>query len=122
MAVVTQAPNGNVRLSRPLSPTHRGSAGFPGGQAGKNPHAAQERQEAGVRSSGREGPLEQDAAATQCSCLESPMDGGASWATVHGVTESRTRLSDLADADREHSELLRGSYRLNVHVPSDFIC
>ena len=23
----------------------------------------------------------------QCSCLENPMDGGAWWATVHGVTE-----------------------------------
>ena len=24
----------------------------------------------------------------QCSCLGNPMDGGAWWATVHGVTES----------------------------------
>ena len=31
----------------------------------------------------------------QCSCLENPMDGGAWWATVHGVAESRTRLSDF---------------------------
>ena len=31
----------------------------------------------------------------QYSCLENPMDRGAWWATVHGVTESRTRLSDL---------------------------
>ena len=30
----------------------------------------------------------------QYSCLEKPMDGGAWWATVHGVTKSRTRLSD----------------------------
>ena len=29
------------------------------------------------------------------SCLENPMDGGAWWATVHGVTKSRTRLSDF---------------------------
>ena len=29
----------------------------------------------------------------QCSCLENPMDGGAWQAAVHGVTESRTRLS-----------------------------
>ena len=28
-------------------------------------------------------------------CLENPMDRGAWWATVHGVTESRTRLSDF---------------------------
>ena len=31
----------------------------------------------------------------QNSCLENPMDGGAWWATVHGVTKSRTRLSDF---------------------------
>ena len=31
----------------------------------------------------------------QHSCLENPMDGGALWAAVHGVTKSRTRLSDF---------------------------
>ena len=31
----------------------------------------------------------------QYSCLENPMGGGAWWATVHGVTKSRTRLSDF---------------------------
>ena len=31
----------------------------------------------------------------QYSCLENPMDGGAWWATAHGVAESRTRLSDF---------------------------
>ena len=31
----------------------------------------------------------------QYSCLENPMDRGAWWATVHGVTKSRTRLSDF---------------------------
>ena len=31
----------------------------------------------------------------QYSCLENPMDGGAWWATVHGVTKSWTRLSDF---------------------------
>ena len=29
----------------------------------------------------------------QYSCLENPMDRGAWWATVHGVTKSRIRLS-----------------------------
>ena len=32
----------------------------------------------------------------QCSCLETPMDRGAWWATVHGVAKSWTRLSDQA--------------------------
>ena len=31
----------------------------------------------------------------QYSCLENPMDGGAWWATVHGVAYSWTRLSDF---------------------------
>ena len=31
----------------------------------------------------------------QYSCLENPMDGGAWWATVHGVAKSQTRLSDF---------------------------
>ena len=31
----------------------------------------------------------------QYSRLENPMDGGAWWAAVHGVTKSRTRLSDF---------------------------
>ena len=29
-------------------------------------------------------------------CLENPMDGGAWSATVHGVTKSRTRLSNFS--------------------------
>ena len=31
----------------------------------------------------------------QHSCLENSMDGGAWWATVHGVAKSQTRLSDF---------------------------
>ena len=31
----------------------------------------------------------------QSSCLENPMEGGAWWAAVHGVAQSRTRLSDF---------------------------
>ena len=31
----------------------------------------------------------------QYSCLENPLDGGAWWATVHGVAKSRTRLNDF---------------------------
>ena len=38
---------------------------------------------------------EGDGTLLQYSCLENPMDGGASWAAVHGVAKSRTRLSDF---------------------------
>ena len=34
----------------------------------------------------------------QYSCLENPMDGGAWWAAVHGVTQSRTRLKRLSSS------------------------
>ena len=32
----------------------------------------------------------------QCSCLENPRDGGAWWAAVYRVTQSRTRLKRLS--------------------------
>ena len=43
-----------------------------------------------MRSNGNGNPL-------QYSCLENPMDGGAWWATVHGVAKSRIRLSDFTN-------------------------
>ena len=52
-------------------------------------------QETQVRPLGWEDPLEEEMA-THSSILawRIPMDRGAWWATVHGVTESQTRLSD----------------------------
>ena len=35
----------------------------------------------------------------QYSCLGNPMDRGDRWATVHGVTKSRTRVSTGRNAD-----------------------
>ena len=32
----------------------------------------------------------------QCSCLGNPRDGGAWWAAIYGVTQSRTRLKGLS--------------------------
>ena len=34
----------------------------------------------------------------QCSCLENPRDGGAWWAVVYGVAQSRTRLKRLSSS------------------------
>ena len=34
----------------------------------------------------------------QCSCLENPRDGGAWWAAVYGVAQSRTRLKRLSNS------------------------
>ena len=37
----------------------------------------------------------------QCFCLENPRDGGAWWAAVYGVAQSRTRLKWLSSSDVE---------------------
>ena len=37
----------------------------------------------------------------QCSCLENPKDGGAWWAAVYGVTQSRTRLKRLSSSSSQ---------------------
>ena len=34
----------------------------------------------------------------QCSCLENPRDGGAWWAAIYGVTQSRTGLKQLSSS------------------------
>ena len=36
----------------------------------------------------------------QCSCLENLRDGGAWWAAVYGVAQSRTRLKRLNSSSR----------------------
>ena len=37
-----------------------------------------------------------------CSCLERPRDGGAWWAAIYGVTQSRTRLKRLSSSKRPY--------------------
>ena len=39
----------------------------------------------------------------QYSCLENPMEGGAWWASVHGVVKSQTQLSDFTFTFHFHS-------------------
>jgi len=52
-------------------------------------------QETWVRSLGWEDPPEEDMAThSSIPAWRIPMDRGAWWATVHGVTKSRTRLRD----------------------------
>ena len=40
----------------------------------------------------------------QCSCLENPGDGGAWWAAIYGVAQSRTRLKRLSSSSSSSSE------------------
>ena len=44
----------------------------------------------------------------QCSCLENPRDGGAWWAAVYGVAQSRTRVKRLSSSSS--SFLKQGHY------------
>ena len=39
----------------------------------------------------------------QYSCLENPMDGGAWWAPVHGITKNWTQLSDFTFTFQSHA-------------------
>ena len=47
----------------------------------------------------------------QCSCLENPRDGGARWAAVYGVAQSRTRLKRLSSSSRSSSQRGEGKTR-----------
>ena len=54
------------------------------------------------------------------SCLENPMDGGAWWATVHGVTKSWTQLSDFTFTFHLHAlekEMATHSSVLALKIP-----
>ena len=56
----------------------------------------------------------------QYSCLENPMDGGAWWATVHGVAEGQTLLSDFTFTFHFHAlekEMATHSSVLTWRIP-----
>ena len=53
----------------------------------------------------------------QCSCLESPRDGEASWAAFYGVAQSRTwlkRLSSSSSSSRDLAAAAAGSQFIEV--------
>ena len=69
--------------------------GFPGGTVVKNPPTnARDARDVGSTPGSGIHPEEAHGNPLQYSCLENPMDRRAWWATVHGVTENWTRLSD----------------------------
>ena len=61
------------------------SQGFPGGSVVKNP-PANEGDMGSISGLGRS-PREGNGNSLQYSCLGNPIDSGAWWATVHGITE-----------------------------------
>ena len=70
----------------------------------------------------------------QCSCLENPRDGGAWWAAVYGVAQSRTRLKWLSSSNKgtfwstdrtsTHEFLWDTIQSITIHplAPQKFMC
>ena len=52
----------------------------------------------------------------QYSCLENPMERGAQWATVHRVSKSWIRLSDLA-----HTQAPRSQFSIKGFLPAPLL-
>ena len=66
----------------------------------------------------------------QCSCLENPMDRGAWWASIYGVTQSRTQLKRLSssitigckkfkETQQNHKDIQNAAYDNQVVKASD---
>ena len=69
--------------------------GFLGGSVVKNtPANARDTGDVGLSPESGRSPRRGNGTPLQDSCLDNPMDRGASRATVHGVAKSWTRLSD----------------------------
>ena len=69
--------------------------GLPSGAMVKNPPAnAGDSKDMRLISRLGRFPGERNGYASQCSCLENPMDRGAWWATIHGVAKSRIQLTE----------------------------
>ena len=52
--------------------------------------------------------LEKETTTHLCSCLENSRDGGAWWAAVYGVTQSRTRLKRLSSSSSKQEKRPKG--------------
>ena len=50
----------------------------------------------------------------QCSCLENPRDGGAWWAAVYGVAQSRTRLKRLSSSSSNDDPICKTAKETQV--------
>ena len=78
-----------------------GYRGFPGGSVVKNLLASsRDTGDLGSIPELGRSPAEGNGSSLRYSCLENPMDRGAWWATVHGVTKSLTWLSSCTSHQR----------------------
>ena len=88
-----QRHHGNIERQRYLQDTLIIKVGFPHSSVGKE-SACNAGDSGSILGLGRS-PGEGNGNPLQNSCLDNPMDRGAWRATVHGVTKSRTRLSEF---------------------------
>ena len=58
----------------------------------------------------------------QCSCQENPSDGGAWWAAVYGVAQSRTRLKRLSSSSSSSSSSMRYSSLTSIYFTHSSVC
>ena len=56
----------------------------------------------------------------QCSCLENPRDGGAWWAAVYGVAQSRTQLKRLSSSSSRGEGWSGGGIEQRLSKGTDF--
>ena len=56
----------------------------------------------------------------QCSCLESPRDGGAWWAAVSGVAQSQTRLKRLSSSSSKEEGWCCRERHPELRIPFGF--
>ena len=80
---------------------------FPGGSEVKA-SASNAEDPGSIPGSGRS-PGEGNGNPLQYSCLENPTDGGAWWATVHGIAKSQTQLSNFTHS-LTHSSLVASKF------------
>ena len=66
--------------------------------------------DAGLISGSGRSPEEENGNPLQYPCLENPMDRGAWWATVHGVTKK----SDMTERLNTHTQRKKGNHPQNV--------
>ena len=57
----------------------------------------------------------------QCSCLENPRDGGAWWAAVYGVTQSRTLLKRLNSSSSHGNQRRKRNKRNSNWIRSKIV-
>ena len=67
----------------------------------------------------------------RCSCLENPRDGGAWWAAVYGVAQSRTRLKWLSSSSSgghcflvlmDSRQAPRSLWHIRTALPAESVC